>query len=126
MNTTGNMNMDHPYHFDRRGHTAGTGDRDHIRDLIEQVLFTAPGERVNRPTFGSGLRELVFQPNSAELAATTQFLAQGALQEWLGDLIQVADVQVTAEDAQLHVTVRYTVRRTQESANRRIRRLSPC
>lgn len=107
--------LDHPYHFDRQGRTATTDARDHIRDLIEQVLFTAPGERVNRPTFGAGLRELVFRPNSAELAATTQFLVQGALQEWLGDVIVVEEVEVANEDEKLRVTVRYTARATQES-----------
>jgi phage baseplate assembly protein W len=108
------MSIDYPYHFDRRGRTAETDEVEHIRDMIEQVLFTSPGERVNRPTFGSGLRELVFQPNSVELAATTQFLAQAALQEWLGDLIQVDEVQVAAEDSKLQVTVRYSIRRSQE------------
>ncbi len=109
------MNVDLHYRYDRRGRTAESSDSDHIRDLIESVLFTTPGERVNRPTFGSGLRELVFQPNSPELAATSQFLVQGALQEWLGDMIQVEDVQVASEDARLRVTVSYTVRRTQET-----------
>ena len=71
-------------------------DDDHIRDLIEQVLFTAPGERVNRPTFGSGLMQLVFAPNSDELATATQFLVQGALQQWLGDVVQVEAVAVSA------------------------------
>ena len=84
--------LDYPFHFDTRGRTAETGDDAHIRDLIEQVLFTAPGERVNRPTFGSGLMQLVFAPNSDTLAATTQFLVQGALQQWLGDLIIVEAV----------------------------------
>ena len=88
------MNVDFPFHFDSRGRTAETADDDHVRDLIEQVLFTAPGERVNRPDFGSGLLQLVFAPNSAELAAATQFLVQGALQQWLGDLIEVRAVQV--------------------------------
>ncbi|MCI0538552.1 MAG: GPW/gp25 family protein [Verrucomicrobiales bacterium] len=109
------MNIDYPYRFDRRGLTAEAGSDDHIRDLIEQVLFTAPGERVNRPTFGAGLRELVFHPNSPELAATTQFLVQGALQEWLGDIILVEEVAVTSEDEKLRVTVRYTPRTTQQS-----------
>lgn len=108
------MNVDYPFHFDRQGRTAVASDNDHVRDMIEQVLFTAPGERVNRPGFGSGLRELVFKPNSEELAATTQFLAQGALQEWLGDVIQVDEVQVTSEHERLEVVVRYTIRRTQE------------
>ena len=71
--------LDYPYHFDGRGRTAATSNDAHMRDLIEQVLFTAPGERVNRPDFGSGLMQLVFAPNSDELAAATQFLVQGAL-----------------------------------------------
>ena len=73
--------LDFPYHFDGRGRTADDRRADHIRDLIEQVLFTAPGERVMRPDFGSGLLALVFEPNSTALAATTQMLVQGALQQ---------------------------------------------
>jgi phage baseplate assembly protein W len=107
------MNLAFPYHFDPRGRTAETDYDTHIRDLIEQVLFTAPGERVNRPDFGSGLLNLVFAPNSAELAATTQYLVQGSLQQYLGDLIQVDAVEVQNEDATLRVVVRYLVRRTQ-------------
>ena len=87
-----------------------TDDADHIRDLIYQVLFTSPGERVMRPTFGSGLLQLVFAPNSDVLAATTQMLVQGALQQWLGDLIVVEAVSVEAEDATLRVTVQYVIR----------------
>jgi phage baseplate assembly protein W len=105
--------VDYPYHFDTRGRTAQTEDDTHIRDLIEQVLFTAPGERVNRPTFGSGLMQLVFAPNSDTLAATTQFLVQGALQQWLGDLIAVESVHVDAQDGTLRVVIQYVVRRTQ-------------
>jgi len=109
------IQVDYPYHFDRRGRTAEPDDQDaHIRDLIEQVLFTAPGERVNRPDFGSGLMQLVFQPNSVELAAATQFLVQGSLQQWLGDLIVVEAVAVEAEDSTLRVTVQYVVRRTEQ------------
>ena len=106
--------VDFPYQFDSRGRTASPDDDDaHIRDLIEQVLFTTPGERVNRPDFGSGLLQLVFQPNSVELAAATQFLVQGSLQQWLGDLILVEAVEVEADDATLRVTVQYVVRRSQ-------------
>lgn len=108
------MNIKFPYQFDNKGNTAETDNNRHIRDLIEQVLFTAPGERVNHPDFGSGLLQLVFEPNSNELAITTQFLVQGALQQWLGDLIEVNDVQVVSRDSSLQVTVVYTVRRTQE------------
>ena len=108
------MNLDYPFHFDGRGHTAAADDDQHIRDLIEQVLFTAPGERVNRPDFGSGLMQLVFAPNSDELAAATQFLVQGALQQWLGDLIETEAVEVRSEDSMLRVSVQYRVRRSGE------------
>lgn len=108
------MNIDFPFKFDSRGRTSETGGTDHIHDLIEQVLFTAPGERVNRPDFGCGLLRLVFAPNSDELAAATQFLVQGSLQQWLGDLIEVNEVLVESDDAKLLVNIQYTERRTQE------------
>lgn len=109
------MNLDHPFHFDGRGRTAETDYEGHIRDLIEQVLFTAPGERVNRPMFGSNIRTLVFAPASDALAAATQFTVQGALQQWLGDVIDVNAVEVDAQDSVFKVLVRYTLRRTQET-----------
>jgi phage baseplate assembly protein W len=102
-----------PYQFDGRGRTREADEAAWIRGLIEQVLFTAPGERVMRPDFGSGLRELVFAPNSPELAATTQFLVQGALQQWLADLITVEAVEVEAVESRLSVTVQYLIRRTE-------------
>ena len=108
------MQIDYPFHVDGRGRTAATDHDEHIRDLIEQVLFTSPGERVNRPDFGSGLMQFVFAPNSDELAAATQFMVQGALQQWLSDLIQVEAVQVHSEDSTLQVTVQYVVRRNQQ------------
>lgn len=114
MQTIRPVQIDYPFRFDSSGRTATTERDEHIRDLIEQVLFTIPGERVNRPTFGTNLMQLVFAPNSPELAATTQFLVQGALQEWLGELIQVEAVQVTSEDATLAVVVQYRIRRTQQ------------
>jgi phage baseplate assembly protein W len=107
-------NIAYPYRLDGRGGTARSATDDHIRDLIEQTLFTAPGERVNRPTFGTGLMQLIFAPNSDALSTATQFLVQGALQQWLGDLIQVESVQVESQDATLHVTVQYLVRRSQQ------------
>ena len=71
----------YPYRVDSSGRTATSGRNDHIRHMMEQVLFTAPGERVNRPDFGCGLRQLVFAPASDELATATQYLVQAALQE---------------------------------------------
>jgi phage baseplate assembly protein W len=116
------VQVDYPYGFDARGRTAETSEDEHIRDLIEQVLFTSPGERVNRPDFGSGLLRLVFAPNGDALAATTQSTVLGALQQWLGELIVVEGVQVESEDSTLRVTVQYVIRRNQE---RRVAQFSP-
>jgi phage baseplate assembly protein W len=106
------MNIEHPFQFDPRGHTAEAGDDDHVRDLIEQVLFTAPGERVNRPTFGSGLLQLVFAAAGDQLATTVQMIVQASLQQWLGDKIVVEAVQVDATDSTLTVAVQYVNRLT--------------
>ena len=109
------MNIDFPFHIDGRGRTAATDDDDHIRDMIEQLLFTSPGERVNRPDFGTGLQGMVFQPNSPELAAALQFTLQASLQQWLGNLIAVESVEVTSTEGTLTVTVAYVVRRSQQA-----------
>jgi uncharacterized protein len=106
------MNIDFPFQFDDRGRTAATDDNDHIRDLIEEFLFTNPGERVNRPDFGSGLLQMVFAANSPELAAALQFTIQAGLQRWLGDLIIVQKVAVTSDDSSLQVLVQYVVKTT--------------
>lgn len=108
------MNIDFPFHFDGQGLTAATSEDDHIRDMIEQLLFTSPGERVNRPEFGSGLLEMVFEPGGPELASALRFTVQAGLQRWLGDLIEVRALEVTGEDATLRVSLSYQVRRTQE------------
>jgi phage baseplate assembly protein W len=103
----------HPFHIDSSGRTADANNDDHIRQMIEQLLFTSPGDRVNRPTFGSGLMQLVFAPNSAEVATATEYLVQGALQQWMNDLIHVETVQVDNADGTLRVTVQYRVLNTQ-------------
>lgn len=108
------INIDFPLHFDNRGRTANTNDDEHIRDMMEQFLFTNHGERVNRPDFGSGLLQLIFAPNSAELAATLQFTIQAGLQRWLGDVLEVQALEVLSEDASLKVFIRYLVRRSGE------------
>ena len=108
------IQIDYPFHLDGRGKTADANRDEHIRDLIEQVLFTEPGERVNRPTFGSGLMQMVFAPNSNEQATAVQFLVQGALQQWLGDLIGVEAVQVENHDASMIVKIQYVVRQDQQ------------
>ncbi len=109
------MNIKYPLQYNNNGRTGETTDDQHIRDMIEQILFTAPGERVNRPDFGSGLLQIVFEPNSDELVTTTQFLVQGSLQHWLGDMIEVKDVEVNNEDSKIIVTVVYIVRSNMET-----------
>lgn len=103
------MNLASPYQFDHRGRSAECDRARYVRDLIEAVLFTMPGERVMRPEFGSGVAQLVFAPNSPELAGATQMLVQGALTRFLSDWIVVRDVRVSAEDAVLSVQVAYTL-----------------
>jgi uncharacterized protein len=96
------MQIAHPWRLDRGGRTATTGDLDHLRDLIEQVLF------------GSGLLQLVFTPSGTEQAATAHLLVQSSLQEWLGDLIQVQAVAVdTPAEGAIQITVTYQVRQDQ-------------
>jgi uncharacterized protein len=113
-----------PLHFDGRGRTAQTPADQHLRDLIEAVLLTAPGERVMRPTFGSGLLQLTFAPNSDQLAAALQVLVQGALQSNLGDLIEVANVTVAQDDGTLTISVAYTVRSTGQATTATFAQLS--
>lgn len=108
------MNIDFPFHFDSRGRTAAANDDDHIREMIEQLLFTNPGERVNRPDFGSGLQRLIFGPNSPELAAALKFTLQATLQRWLGDLIELQTLDVTSEDSSLNIIIQYVVRRSNQ------------
>ncbi len=106
------MNIAFPWQFDDRGRTASATSDDHVRDMIEQLLFTSPGERVNRPDFGSGLIQLVFAPNSPEVAGALQFAVQAALDRWLGDVIEVRGLEVTSEDATLTVRISYAIRAT--------------
>lgn len=117
--------LDFPYHLDGRGRTAATDADDHLRDLIEQVLFTAPGERVMRPDFGSGLLGLVFEPAGPELVATTEHVVQGALQQELGHLIAVESVEVAHDDGTLSVAVSYVSLRTRERASASFSRSTP-
>jgi phage baseplate assembly protein W len=106
------VNLNFSYQFDGRGRTQEAAAQQYVAQLVEQVLFTSPGERVNLPDFGSGLLQLPFAPNSQELAAATQFAVQGALQKWLGNYVKVQSVTASAQDAVLSVTVSYSMLNT--------------
>ena len=108
------MNIDYPFHLDALGRTAQTTDADHVRDMIEQLLFTRQGERVNRPDFGSGLLHALFEPNSPELAKGLEFTTRAAIQRWLGDVIEVRALDFTADDSRLQVQLVYLIRRSGE------------
>jgi uncharacterized protein len=109
------MNITFPYDFDERGKTATSDYAHHIRELIEQVLFTSPGERVNRPSFGTNVRQLVFAPASGALAATTQSIVHGALQQYLGEYIAIDHIEAMSDNASLRVEIVYRIRKTQQS-----------
>lgn len=101
-----------PFRVDGRGRTGDRGYDDHVRDMVEQLLFTSPGERVMRPDFGCGLLDLVFAPNSPEFASALRLSIQASLQRWLGDVIDVESLEVVSEDSTLRVHLVYVVRAT--------------
>ncbi len=111
--------LDFPFRVDSTGRTATSGEDDHIRDLIHQVLFTGPGERVNRPAFGCGLKALAFAPNGEALAAATQTLVKGSLQKWLADEVEVEQVEISSSEERLLITVAY---RRRAGGERRVER----
>lgn len=108
------MQIAYPFHLSSAGLVASASDEAHIRQLIEQVLFTSPGERVNRPDFGCAVQHLVFAQIGSERATAIQGLIQGSLQQWLRDLIQVERVDVALEDSTLSVTIQYVALQSQQ------------
>jgi hypothetical protein len=99
-----------PFSADGRGRTALVGGARHLLEMLELLLFTSPGERVNRPDFGGGVRGLVFAGNSPELAAALRFNLQANLQRWLGDVLEIVQLQTEADDAVLTVSFQYRIR----------------
>lgn len=97
-----------PFAVDRSGCIASSGGDQAIRGKIIQVLFTAPGERVNHPEFGCGLFNLVFEPNDDILAAAMQFTIGQALTRWLDDDIAVDAVDIDYADGNVMVEIVYT------------------
>jgi phage baseplate assembly protein W len=106
--------FDYPFRVGGEGGVALTGADDHLRDLIEQVLFTNPGERVNLPEFGCGLQKLVFAGNDEILKATVKFIVTQNLNRWLGDRMMVEEVRIVNDEDTLAIEITYRVRRTRE------------
>lgn len=104
------MDVSFPFRIDATGRTAAVPDRAaHVRDMIEAVLFTAPGERVNRPDFGSGLQEMLFDANSDALVTAADFLIRSALQQHLGDVVTIESLAVVRDEGTLSVTLVYAL-----------------
>lgn len=95
----------------RKGHSGGAAEIDdidqHIKDKIIQILFTIPGERVNLPEFGCGIRDLVFEGNNSVLVSTTRFKINRALNRWIGDEVKIEDVKVFSEEETLYIKIFY-------------------
>ena len=109
--------LKYPFAVDRGG-GRGAEESDYeayIRQLIRQVLLTAPGERINRPDFGAGVRRMVFAPNNPAVASLTQTFVYQALTRWLSTVIKVEEVAVAAESERLNITVHYLVIQRGES-----------
>lgn len=97
----------YPYRVSPTGTTAQTDRDGQVRDMVEQVLFTRKGERINRPEFGAGMYELLFSKNAPEIAAAAQHMVQAALQQWLTEVIEIRDVRAEAIENLLRVNVVY-------------------
>jgi phage baseplate assembly protein W len=109
--------LDYPFSISGKGIPTTTTPDDHLRDLIVQLLFTCPGERVNLPDFGVCIQRMVFEPSSDALRATAQFLIASNLRRWLGDRIDVDRVEVSSEPGYEHtvtIDLTYTLKATQQ------------
>jgi phage baseplate assembly protein W len=121
----------HDYAFPFRvdpasGQAAQTSYAAHVEQMVRQVLLTAPGERIDLPEFGSGLRQLIFAPHSDALTATTQMQVQQALNHWLAGQIEVKDVRVTppeqtSDEAELLIEIAYVLVETRENRQLAVR-----
>jgi phage baseplate assembly protein W len=86
------------------------GFDEHVKQLVLQVLLTAPGERINRPDFGCGVKRLVFAPGGDVAATLAQTAVYQALTKWLPQAISVIEVSARAEDAMLNIRIGYVVK----------------
>lgn len=116
-----------PFRIDAASHQAAQSRYEaHVEQMIRQVLLTSPGERVNLPEFGCGLRQLLFAPHSEALDATTKLIVLQALNRWLAGQIEVKDVKVasieeTGDPAQLRVYIAYLLVETMATKRLEVR-----
>ncbi len=115
-------NLTFPFQIGALGVPRTTVPPDVIREQLIQLLFTLPGERVNRPSFGCGVQRLVFEGVSPEVVAATEYVVESAIQEHLRSLIDLERVRVTADEALLLIHVRFVVRASGERHDERFQR----
>src|SRR3954464_5996405 len=97
------LNVAFPFRLDSRGRTELTDDERHVNGMLELLLLTTAGERVNRPDFGGGLRQLLFGPATPELAATLQHTLRAEIIQWLDDVIDVRELEIWPDDGRIAV-----------------------
>ena len=100
--------LNFPFGLAPDGSVAAVDEDHHIRERLEQILFTAPGERVMVPDFGCGVRDLVFAGNNEVLAAATEFKVARALQSYMGNQVLINGVDVVNDEEKLRIVINYT------------------
>lgn len=101
------LNVGFPLQFDGRGAIASPSPAEHVRQLIELALLTIPGERVNRPQFGSGLIRSIFETVDPAYIATLELETDAMLRSQLSGVIEVTDLRITLVDTRLTVAIDY-------------------
>ena len=118
---TAPLYTDFPYRFGADGLTARTTRVDHVRDLLEQLLFTRPGERLTRPELGVGIADLLFGPANEQVAAAAQTLIELAISQHLSREIAQSKVAVRADGSALLIDVAYRLVATGEAGEANLR-----
>ena len=104
------LNLAFPFRLNSRGRSDTAGDERHVRGMLEMLLLTNAGERVNRPGYGGGLARLLFGPVSPELAVTLQQTLRAEVIQWLDDVVNLQDLDVAFDESRIVVTISYVLR----------------
>ena len=115
------MHIAFPFKLDRLGLAVTAGEMEYVEGLIEQILFTRPGERVNQPEFGCGVQALVFGPVTFELATAIRARIEAAMQRWLSVPLHVEATEVDQQDSTLTIHITYVLTATGERRSRTYR-----
>lgn len=112
---TRSVQVGFPFRINSYGRISDPEYPRHVEQMIELLLFTSPGDRVNRPDFGCGLLELLFGSDTQAVANAAQYVVRGALQQWLGDVLSVREVVVEpGDDGRLTIRLAYVLRQEEQ------------